>query len=546
MLNMNKKPNSITTSQSGHSSRPQIHGIVRGIDSVASSPSFEGRFGRMFRTLPAAKFFPEDLEALGLEMTANPEKDAQGNLTATPETDRDDEESLDKSNKPIIAAGFTYLGQFIDHDLTFDPMSSLTKTNDPDQTIDFRTPRFDLDSVYGRGPDDQPYLYEDDGRHLKLGRPLTGAESFDSNACDLPRHTSTKGGRARALIGDPRNDENVIVSQLQVSMLRFHNFMTDHLGASTPFDEIQRQVRWYYQWVVLHDFLPTIVGTEMVYKVLPHLDPKNKKTIQEAKPDLRYYKWKNEPFIPIEFSGAAYRFGHSMVRPIYRLNKTLKSGDPNINGRQFIFTTQDSPQGLNGFREFPANWAIDWSLYFDMGISKQPALGVDRIQPAYKIDTSLVNPLGNLPPSIASTIRSLAARNLMRGASFGLPSGQDVAREMCVPVIPDKLLRVGKANQGGAKENLPITDFGDSFKGKAPLWFYILAEAQQAYKDDTTPLHLGAVGGRIVAEVFAGLLFGDSHSFLRQSPTWRPDAAFCNKNNKFGMAELIKLAIKSS
>ena len=544
---MNKKPKTPTAqTQAQHASRPQSHGIIRGIDSVSNSSSFEGRFGRMFRTLPAAKFFPDDLQKLGRAMTAEPENDDQGNLTATPETQRDDEESLDKNNKPIIAAGYTYLGQFIDHDLTFDPMSSLTKLNDPDQITDFRTPRFDLDCVYGRGPGDQPYLYEDNGRHFQLGRRLTGAESFAEKIFDLPRHTSTQGGRARALIGDPRNDENVIVSQLQATMLRFHNLMTDHLGLATSFEEIQRQVRWHYQWVVLHDFLPTIVGQEMVYKVLPHLNPKNNKTIHEAKPDLRFYKWKNEPFIPIEFSGAAYRFGHSMVRPIYRLNKTLRSNDQNINGRQFIFTTRDSPQGLNGFRKFPDNWALDWSLYFDMGIAQQPALGINRVQPAYKIDTSLVNPLGNLPASVASGIIALATRNLMRGSSFSLPSGQNVAREMGVPVIKDENLKVGKANESSAKNNPPITTFGDSFKNNAPLWFYILAEAQQAFKDDKTPLMLGPVGGRIVTEVFAGLMLGDSHSFLRQAPEWQPDKAFCNKNKEFGMAELIKLAMKSN
>src|SRR5262249_55431914 len=191
-------------------SRPQHHGVMRGLDSTSGSPMFEGRFGRIFRSLHAAKFFPEDLEALGEEMTAVPEDDV------TPETQVDAEESS------VISAGFTYLGQFIDHDITFDPMSSLQKQNDPNQLVDFRTPRFDLDSVYGRGPSDQPYLYEDDGRHFKLGRRLTGAESFDPNVRDLPRHKS-ETSRARALIGDPRNDENVIVAQLHATFLRFHN-----------------------------------------------------------------------------------------------------------------------------------------------------------------------------------------------------------------------------------------------------------------------------------------------------------------------------------
>src|SRR5450631_488785 len=237
----------------------RMHGGVRGGDLVAGSPLFQGRFGRMFRTLPAAEFEKSDLDALADKMTAATED------APTPETEVDDEENQG------IAAGYTYLGQFIDHDLTFDPNSSLQKQNDPDALTDFRTPRFDLDNLYGRGPDDQPYLYEDDGRHLQLGRALTG-NPHDPNTRDLPRHVSeSQPGRARALIGDPRNDENTIVSQLQATMIRFHNATADK-NPTASFAEVQRLVRWHYQWVVLHDFLVTIVGQDMVHTVLPHLN----------------------------------------------------------------------------------------------------------------------------------------------------------------------------------------------------------------------------------------------------------------------------------
>src|SRR4051794_39151339 len=221
---------------------PHVHGVVRGLDAVGSSPQFEGRFGRMFRTLPAAKFSEKALKDLATAMVAEPEPPA-------PETEIDPEESS------VISAGFTYLGQFIDHDLTFDPVSSLQRQNDPDGLVDFRTPRFDLDCVYGRGPDDQPYLYRQDGRTMLLGEPLTGNPA-DPKARSVPRNTPQAGEGARAIIGDPRNDENVIVSQLQAAMLRFHNRMAGVLPAA-GFEEVQRMVRWHYQWVVLHDFLPT-------------------------------------------------------------------------------------------------------------------------------------------------------------------------------------------------------------------------------------------------------------------------------------------------
>src|SRR5215210_3954659 len=241
---------------------PRVHGLVRGLEEVPSSPQFEGRFGRMFRTLPAAKFSEKALKDLATAMVAELED------PPTPETKVDGEENT------AISAGFTYLGQFIDHDLTFDPSSSLQKQNDPNALVDFRTPRFDLDCIYGRGPDDQPYLYANDGVHMLLGRSLTGS-AFDSHTRDVPRNTPNQGEPARALIGDPRNDENTIVSQLQATMLRFHNRVADVLAGRHHhmplFQAVQQEVRWHYQWVVLHDFLPTIIGTDKAHAILPQL-----------------------------------------------------------------------------------------------------------------------------------------------------------------------------------------------------------------------------------------------------------------------------------
>src|SRR5215475_1764930 len=229
------------------------HGSLRGADSGHRSAQFEGRFGRIFRTLPAASFTEEDLKRLALEgMTAEPEvvedaggkpkRDQNGFLIpkATPESELDDEENLG------IPAGYTYLGQFIDHDITFDPASSLQSQNDPDALIDFRTPALDLDNLYGRGPADQPYMFEADGVHFAFGRDLTRNGKPSKNQKDLLRSDKTD----RALIGDKRNDENVIVSQLQGVFLRFHNFIADELlnqDSTTQFEEIQRAVRWHYQ-----------------------------------------------------------------------------------------------------------------------------------------------------------------------------------------------------------------------------------------------------------------------------------------------------------
>ena len=503
----------------------RFHGVnLRGINFHPKSPSFEGRFGRMFRTLPPAAFVEDDLKKLAAAMVAPPE------AVQTPETEVDAEENQG------IDAGYTYLGQFIDHDLTFDPASSLQQQNDPEAIVNFRTPRFDLDCIYGRGPDDQPYLYENDGLHMLLGREMTGS-AIDPKTRDVPRNTPKQGQPRRALIGDPRNDENVIVSQLQATMLRFHNRVADFLaarngGQNPDFRDVQKHVRWHYQWVVLHDFLPNIVGQEMINSILPHLAKGT--SIYDDKPKLSFFHWKEKPFMPLEFSVAAYRFGHSMVRPIYRLNTTLKD--------RFLIFSPDPNSSLTGFREFPSNWAIDWSLYFKF-TDNPPLLGKNRLQKSYKLDTSLVDPLGNLPFSIGGQVPSLALRNLLRGWRMSLPSGQSVARQMHVPVISDTKLKVGKATLDDSPKNKSITTISTNFANNAPLWFYVLAEAQQAFVDnEAAPIRLGPVGGRIVAEVFIGLMLGDQYSFLSQEPSWQPFAEFQN-NNKFTMADLIKTVI---
>jgi len=204
-----------------------------------------GRFTRLFPYLPGARFKKDDLKELARAMIAPPEK-------PEPDTENDPEENR------TIPAAYTYLGQFVDHDLTFDPISHLRQSLSPAQLkalVDFRTPRFDLDNLYGRGPDDQPYMYEDDGIHLLPGERMRG-RPFDPGAVQLPR-----GPSGRALIGDPRNDENRIVAQLHAIFLRFHNEVADRLGGNknVSFREVRQCVQWHYQWMLVRDFLPTIV-----------------------------------------------------------------------------------------------------------------------------------------------------------------------------------------------------------------------------------------------------------------------------------------------
>ena len=512
--------------------RTRAHGTgVRGADLSRGSTLFEGPFGRMFRALPPADFGHDDagsqaaLNQLAVRMTAEPD---------APKDGPDAEESG-------IPAAFTYFGQFIDHDLTFDPASSLQRQNDPDALVDFRTPRLDLDSLYGRGPDDQPYLYED-GRRFLLGRPLTGAVA-NPKSRDLPRgQFFAPNGAAqalRAIIGDPRNDENVIVSQLQGLLLRLHNKIADAhaTGADAwSFERVQREVRFHYQWVVLNDFLPTIVAEPVLKEVLPQMQHHG--DARRHKPNLEFYLPRKDVFMPLEFSAAAYRFGHSMVRPGYRLSETVRPLSifgPNPN------------QSLTGFREFPANWAIDWNLFIDL----QPRDPDDttRTQLAYRIDTSLANPLGNLPASIANGVFSLAARNLLRGWRLRLPSGQAVARAMGLRPLADSEIRIGKFTGAPGDIVTTIDRLADgAFRDNCPLWTYILAEtveSSMALRTSTGVKHiktrkLGPVGGRIVAETIVGILLQDSSSLLALDPLWTPSLAV---KGRFGLRELIATAL---
>ncbi len=526
---------------------------VRGLNLSRSSLFFGGAFGRIFRALPAAEFGANDAENLAnLHTLAR----AMVGSDDKPKDGPDPEESG-------IPALYTYLGQFVDHDLTFDPASSLQQQNDPDGLVDYRTPKFDLDNVYGRGPDDQPYLYDftsgSDKAKFVFGKALSGAPEIKPPAQDLARNDThvAKGQNARAIIGDPRNDENALVSQLQSLFLRFHNRLIDEKKLS--FADAQRTLRFHYQWMLIHDFLVKVVNKETLHRVFPHLA--SGKSIADHPPVLDFYHAKNEAFMPLEFSVAAYRFGHSMVRPGYRLN----------NGNTLLpIFGEDGPHtrplSLRGFMAPADDWALDWARFIDIetrpnGVmlddngkinskdanNQQLAENKQRLQLAYRIDTSIVFPLGELPPDVADLlIPSLAERNLVRGWRLRLPTGQAVAKAMGVEVLKEILIgkfqdQVDAININDLKDekNNAVTTFRDN----CPLWTYCLAETNAHTVPGLFGVKsklLGPVGGRIVAETFAGLLVNDSQSFLGQDPRWKPTIG---DGKNFGLREFVNFAI---
>lgn len=454
----------------------------------------QGKFGRIFPSLPP---FASDTQKVRDALKDIGKKgglmDAKDDMTKAPaELITNQDLQVNNPNAPVMAAGMTFLGQFIDHDITFDPTSSLERQTDPEFVANFRTPTLALDNVYGSGPGASPHLYDQsaDGRGIKfLLEPLNvkGKDSVDK--MDLPRNTQNT-----ALIGDPRNDENLIVSQLHLLFLRFHNKMVDAVRAKFPtkstgevFTEAQELVRWHYQWIVLHEFLPQLCGEGVVNDVIDG--------------GRKFYGWNNDPYIPVEFSVAAYRFGHSQIRPTYRANFGITSAPNPTPFFAPIFDFNADPSGadpgdLRGGKR-AARRFIDWHTFFD--------LGDGSVRHNKLIDTKLSSPLFQLPGFASGDVISLASRNLLRQLTFSLPSGQRVAHAMRMTPLGNDVFSELKGYNVG-------------FESSTPLWYYILKEAEV----QEMGVRLGEVGARITTEVFVGLLEGDNSSYLSQNPFWKP------------------------
>ncbi len=396
-------------------------------------------------------------------------------------------------------AGYTYFGQFVDHDITFDPASSLVRQNDPEKLKNFRTPRLDLDNVYGRGPDDQPYLYD----HADKGKFNIG-QIENSPLLDLPR-TNRRDAQGnpigRAIIGDPRNDENSIVCQVQLAFLLAHNTLVDRakklgIREDSRFDEARRALTWLYQWIVWNDFLKRIVDPNIHSAALKlATTPDGRHKWELGLEDI--FSWRNQPFMPVEFSGAAYRFGHSMVRNSYQTNQ------PHQGFGNFIpiFNNTGDPAtvDLRGFRPLTEQNYIQWDWFLPMTSSSGPFPQLAR-----RIDTKLCNALAFLHERpMPSPMNILPYLNLKRGWSLGLPSGPEVAKKLGLPITP-----LGTWTNSNDVE-VPEPE---------SLWFYILKEAEAIDGD-----RMGPLGSIILCSTFAGLLKGDPNSFMNLDPNWNPD-----------------------
>ncbi|GAA1170939.1 peroxidase family protein [Pseudonocardia alaniniphila] len=439
-----------------------------------------------------------------------------------------------------IPAVYTYLGQFVDHDITAntDRPNEIGHVTDADlhpalpadvikNLRNLRVPALDLDSVYGDGPTfpggpqtEAASLY--DGITLKLGRialmskpgtpPIQGARiplQADLER-DVPRGVGDNP--LQAGIGDARNDENLIVAQLHVAFLRFHNRTVDwvrrhepqHTDEKTIFERARQLVRWHYQWIVINDYLATIALPGVVDQVL-------------TEGNTFYDKRAGEVYMPLEFSVASFRFGHTMVRGAYDFNRNFgRQGHvlPSAPFDQiFRFTGKG---GFGGQADtLPFNWVIEW----DRLVEKDPRFP-DHF--SRKIDTRLAFALGEMAneipnpapgPDITAILEQLAVRNLRRGYQLSIPTGQAVAEVLNLVPLTQEELRQGNSDE----LNTHLANSG--FLDRTPLWYYVLKEAEVQSNGNS----LGELGSRIVVETLVGQVRHDPGSFLGRSPSWVPE-----------------------
>jgi hypothetical protein len=457
-----------TAAVAGAGSRP--------VHAATSIPA--DRFGRMFPTLPKFAAHTWKIERALMELGKKGGLlDAGDDLAAGPiALIADLSLSANNPNNPTHGAGVTFMGQFIDHDLTLDTTSELAVQEQPEKTVNHRTPYFDLDSVYGKGPSLSPQLYDPaDPARLKVG----SGGVFE----DVPRDDT-----GRALLGDARNDENVILAGMHSAFLLFHNRAVDELRSegtseAAVFNLARRLTTWHYQWMVAHEFLPAFIGQELANEILTS-GPRFVGPAQKG--------------IPVEFQTGAYRFGHSMVRPSYRANLAGDNGQPFFG---FIFDPAEfgkhDGNDLTGGSSAPRRF-IGWQTFFDFGDGE--------MRPNKKIDTHVSTPLFNLPPiAIPGGPSVLVQRTLLRHLTWGIPSGQQIARAIGASIL-------------SAIDLQELAQFDNSLLASTPLFYYVLKEAELLESGE----RLGPVGGRIVGDVFVNNLRNDPNSYLNVDPGWVP------------------------
>ena len=432
-----------------------------------------------------------------------------------------------------IPAGYTYLGQFVDHDLTFDKTNVMLGENvSPIDLLQARSPSLDLDSLYGAGPSDpaSAKFYEPDGLHLKVGKADAVGGIPAKPGFDLPRGAgATAAAKRKAIIPDPRNDENLAVAQTHLAFIRFHNRVVDTLPASVPaaqrFAKAREKVVKHYQWLLRTDYLPRICAPGVVSNVFNQGRKAFEVGVSPAK----------VPTMPIEFSVAAFRLGHAMIRSSYNWNRVFDNGGGSLD---LLFAFSGHSGDFLGGPRLPSNWIADFRRLYDFKEAGRADLAVPagKFNRAMRIDTTLVNPLDQLP-GFAPAEANLAFRNLTRARMVRLATGQQMVTFLKAKgVTLTKLTNVQIRDGSNGADLSGLTQAQrDAFLKNTPLWFYLLREAElNAGK-------LKGVGARIVAETFHRAMEGSQHSIVRD-PSFKPSLG--PNNQTFRMVDLLLFAFE--
>lgn len=462
---------------------------------------------------------------------------------------------------PSIPAVFTFVGQFIDHDLTFNGLNLYDVQTNPGETPihhkggntfkvvpDFASPLIDLDSMYGRSypvnttSDDLKDLISVDGSKVVFCGCRFRLTKLARNAYDLPRWTDANAPDlvGSAWIFDPRNDENQLILHMHLLLMRVHNKLVDlKLKSTYPtacndwqdvaikdlpvmtqeeqncVEEIRKKVVYIWQSVLLNDYLPRVCERSVLQRIVTAA------TQSTISPVLHYKPMKDgEPDVngilklPHEFA-IAFRFGHSMLRSGYKLN----SGDP---VPLFDNRSQLGKGDLRGGHPLSLSHVIDWDVFFpsdELMASK-----------SLKIDSHVTSVVFDLPestvPDDIKTENNLPKRNLDRSRSIELGCGEDVADCFGVTALkahqvePDDTkhflymqdVNVYQTNaKTGAKELVetePFRGYKDTYF-KTPLWYYILREAEVTENGQ----RLGQLGSTIVGEVIVQAIMNGEYSY---------------------------------
>jgi hypothetical protein len=430
-----------------------------------------------------------------------------------------------------IPAGFTYLGQFVDHDLTFDKTTVMLGENvSPADLLQGRSPSLDLDSLYGAGPTEpgSAMFYEPDGIHLKMGKTVAIGGIPAMDGFDVPRGAgATAAAKRKAVIPDPRNDENLAVAQTHLSFIRLHNRVVDTLPGSVPpaqrFERARKIVIKHYQWMLRTDYLSRICAEGVVSNVFTS----GRKAFEVGAVPT------DVPTMPVEFSVAAFRLGHSMIRRTYNWNRIFDDGAGSLD---LLFVFSGGSGDLGGDPRLPSNWIADFRRLYDFREAGRRNLTVPegKFNRAMRIDTTLVPTLRRLP-GFPTAEANLASRNLTRAKMVTLATGQQMATFLRNRGVT--LTRLTKAQIREGRDGADLDELTgpqrDALLKDTPLWFYVLREAE------LNRGRLKGVGARLVAETFHRAMEGSDVSIVRD-PSWRPSLG--PNNNTFRMVDLLLFA----